>query len=231
MKTSTFRTVFRLLREEGIWRTSRGVAHHLYEVYNDRKFGIHTLECISPEVLGIGNGDSRAYVPSRWSDFRRFMGQLPTIRSSDVFVDYGSGMGRVLIMAAAYSFARVVGVELSSQLSNLAKSNLDRAKSKLRCKNIEIFTCDAATFTFPDDATVVYFFNPFAGKTLCAVLANIAGSLQRAPRGISLICSVPSAQAEFVQLIQDCVWLRKRDEILAGEGRLGLIYENIAWTG
>ena len=46
------------------------------------------------------------------------------IRPDDVFIDLGSGMGRMVLEAARYPFKRVIGVELVEQLHDLARANL-----------------------------------------------------------------------------------------------------------
>jgi precorrin-6B methylase 2 len=84
-----------------------------------------------------------------------------------VFIDYGSGMGRVLYEAAArYPFKRVIGLELSDELNEIARANLDRNSARLRCSNVEIVTGDALEYDPPSDVTVAWFYNPFTGATL-----------------------------------------------------------------
>ena len=84
-----------------------------------------------------------------------------------MFIDYGSGMGRIVYEAAArYPFKRVIGLELSDKLNEIARSNLDRNSSRLRCSNVEIVTGDALEYDPPSDVTVAWFYNPFTGATL-----------------------------------------------------------------
>lgn len=45
--------------------------------------------------------------------------------AAEVFLDYGSGKGRALIMAAQYPFRRILGVEFSPQLSLIASQNIE----------------------------------------------------------------------------------------------------------
>jgi len=46
---------------------------------------------------------------------------------------------------------------------------------------------DAADFRVPDDVTIAYFFHPFSGDTLSAVLRGIIDSIDRHPRCVRLI--------------------------------------------
>jgi HD-GYP domain-containing protein (c-di-GMP phosphodiesterase class II) len=54
-------------------------------------------------------------------------------------------MGRILAVAAQYSFRRVIGVELSLKLSHIGEENINKAVPNLRCKDIQIITVDAAS--------------------------------------------------------------------------------------
>ena len=87
----------------------------------------------------------------------------------DVFLDYGSGMGRAVVVAATYPFRKVIGIELSPELNDVARDNIKRARAKLVCNDIELITMDARHYVVPPDATVVLLFNPFEGSLLTRV--------------------------------------------------------------
>ena len=49
------------------------------------------------------------------------------VEPHDVFLDIGCGMGRAVYQAAAnYPFKRVIGVELSHELTQAARRNIER---------------------------------------------------------------------------------------------------------
>jgi predicted RNA methylase len=89
------------------------------------------------------------------------------------FIDLGSGKGRVLLMAAEYPFRRIVGVELLPELDAVARENTAREP------RIECVVADARTFTFPDEALVVFMFNPFPPWVLRHVLQRFQQALER----------------------------------------------------
>jgi precorrin-6B methylase 2 len=149
------------------------------------------IDTAEPEVeLDHFHPDRTHYLPSGWLDLRRALPRR-AVGSTDVFVDFGSGKGRMVYEAAKYPFARVMGVEISAKLNEVARRNIERNRHKLVCRNIELVTSDAAEFEVPDDVTFAYFFHPFGGETFDAVLANIVGSLDRNPRRITLIYQIP----------------------------------------
>jgi len=94
-------------------------------------------------------------------------------------VDFGSGKGRALVLAAEYGFRRVIGVELAPQLHDIARRNVAafRARRPL-APPIDLYCGDAVNLPLPAGDLMLFFFNPF-GK---AVLAKVAGSIARALR-------------------------------------------------
>jgi Histone methylation protein DOT1 len=138
------------------------------------------------------------YQASHWSHLPRVLSRRD-VRPEDVFVDFGSGKGRVVLQAARYPFARVVGVEISGRLNQIAHANLERQRGKLTCKSVELVTCDAATYEVPDDMTVAYFYYPFVGDTFRRVLANIIASLDRNPRCVRLIYVLPVMEEAILE--------------------------------
>jgi SAM-dependent methyltransferase len=108
----------------------------------------------------------------------------------EVFLDYGSGKGRVVLAAAQHPFKRVLGVEIVESLSEIARANIATAKRRLRAP-IEVVTMDATTFEVPDDVTVVYLYNPFLGAVLAEVQKRIERSLSRQPRDLRLYYACP----------------------------------------
>ncbi|MCW3063427.1 MAG: SAM-dependent methyltransferase [Solirubrobacterales bacterium] len=116
----------------------------------------------------------------------------------DVLLDYGSGKGRVLLQAARYPFARVIGLELDDSLGDVARRNLERARGRVRAGSVEIVTADATTWQVPDDVTYVYMFNPFGGDVFRATIARLVESLDRRPRRLTLIYANPRWAPEIL---------------------------------
>lgn len=150
---------------------------------------------LSLHETGVAHPDSVRYAASPWWILRWL---LPTsaVAPSDVFVELGCGKGRVVLDAARrYPFRRVVGVEMSEELSEIARGLVARERDHLRCRDIRIETADAAQFTIPDDMTHAYLYNPFNGATFERVTANIVASLDRAPRTVRLMYLHPADHA------------------------------------
>lgn len=135
-------------------------------------------------------GDNCHYQGCEWLSVRRALKDLnPT--SSDVFVDLGSGKGRSLLIAGRLPYKRVVGVEIDKELSRLATRNIDRARRRLRAETVECLTASVLEWPVPDDASVIFMFNPFIGQTFSAAMTRIFESYDRNPRPLHIIYEHP----------------------------------------
>ena len=158
------------------------------------------------------------YGPSGWFYLRRAL-RKRDVGPTDVFVDFGSGKGRVVFQAARYPFARVVGVEVSERLNEVARQNIELNRHRLRCQDVTLVTIDAASFEIPDDMTVAYFFHPFGGATFERVIANIVASLDRRPRTLKLIYACPGDENSIARTNRFRLVRRSR----GGLGPVGLV--------
>ena len=164
-------------------------AWHQFDKWNERHYDITSSGHIAPEELGFPTGDEYRgglYRPSSWTVLRHLFKQLH-VSGDDVFVDYGSGMGRVLIIAAQEPFQRVLGVEMSEELNDIARENLDRNRDRLRCPDVEVISADATQWQVPDDLTIAYFYCPFPPHVFEEVLKQLFASLERRPRPLRLV--------------------------------------------
>lgn len=116
------------------------------------------------------------------------------ISGSDAVLDFGSGKGGALITLAKYPFSKITGVELSVELIAIARKNL----RKLWIDNITIEQGDATEFTALDDFNYFYFFNPFPCPVMKRVVENIAKSIERRPRKVTIIYLNPECHEVVV---------------------------------
>src|SRR5687767_6360963 len=82
------------------------------------------------------------YSATNWISLRRVLKKLCVQPSQDVFLDFGSGLGRAVIVASTLPFKRVIGVEYSAHLHELGTRNVNIARPKLACKNIVLHNED-----------------------------------------------------------------------------------------
>ena len=193
----------------------------LKAAWEDRRRGISASGSIWAKEMGILNPEFHCYRVSDYEMFRQIMRHVSLSAGEDVFVDYGSGKGRVVIMAAEYPFRKVIGVEFSAQLHAIAKENVGRALPKLRCKEVELVLADASRWPLPNESTVLYFYNPFHGEILAKAVEIIRKSLAEAPRKLTIVYARP---IHFESEIAWQDWLRKKVELEWPEYRVA-VYE------
>jgi SAM-dependent methyltransferase len=203
------------VRRHGLLTTARYVIERAAESYHEWRLGIRTVGKVTTEELGIDNPYSAHYYPSDYRSIYRALCRLRIRPHKDVFLDYGCGMGRVLVVAGTFPFRRVIGVELSPTLSEAARQNLRRARKKLRCGEAEVVTTDAAEFQVPADVTFVFFYNPFHGPVLTSALGSLRASLKKAPRRAWVVFK---NMTYLEPLLMDHTWLVKREEFPACDG-------------
>jgi SAM-dependent methyltransferase len=135
--------------------------------------------------------DRVLYVASPWHVLPRAL-RYVGVSDSDTFVDFGCGKGRVVHQAARRPFRRVIGVEISPDLAEIARTNLAARRHQHRCGSVEIVVADATQFPVPDDLTIAFLFRPFERETLEAVLNGIVESIDRNPRRVRMIYAWPT---------------------------------------
>ncbi len=137
----------------------------------------------------------RLYQPTVPAEFSEMLQQLARVDFTGfTFVDLGSGKGRVLLLAAAYPFRCVIGVEVQAELHAVAEENLFRLRENGSKIDAHSICLDAREFSFPPDPLVVYLFNPFPDYVLSSVLDNLRASLVRHPRPVYVIYNAPFEQ-------------------------------------
>jgi SAM-dependent methyltransferase len=128
------------------------------------------------------------YMPTRVDLFEQMIGVSAIEPHRHSFIDYGSGKGRVLLLASRLPFRRVVGVEFSPKLHRIAERNLRSIRiADRRSGPVESICMDAVRFPIPEEPVVLYFFNPFERPIMETVRDNVVRSYEGNPRSIVVI--------------------------------------------
>ncbi len=114
------------------------------------------------------------YQGSSAVECRSALTHLPIRREDFTFIDLGCGKGRCLLIASEFPFRRILGVEFSRELCEVARKNLDIVQQSMgRRLNAEVVCQDAAEFVLPDEPLVLYFYNPFDREVMQVVVQNV----------------------------------------------------------
>ena len=191
----TYRRIIRAVRSRKTVRRQRE-ADRAFDA--DRR--VDTADWVlAPDLVTASSnrGFAVRYEPSNVEDFERLMAKLDVDHSEFVFVDYGSGKGKVLLLAAAYPFKRIVGVEFSPPLVQVARENIAQLGSD--AARVELVLKDATEFEPPPEPLVLYFFNPFGLAVLLPVLARVRASLDLHARPAYIVVTGPPEVAEAIE--------------------------------
>jgi hypothetical protein len=210
---------------DGIGETAKYANRKLVDSFHEWRIGIVTRDYLELKTFGVTDPACGSYVPTDYTSFRKIMKSVEIKPNNDVFLDFGSGLGRTVIMAGLYPFKRIIGVELVSEFNDRALANIERVRNRLKCANIEIVQANAAEYVLPTDVTIVYFFSPFTGAILSQTLHNILDSWQASPRKLTIIFKNPRFfEAEALRH----PWLSKRAEYFHLSEHKYVIYETPA---
>jgi SAM-dependent methyltransferase len=96
------------------------------------------------------------------------------------FIDIGAGKGRGLLVASEYRFRKVIGVELNSSMTGIARHNIAHW-TRTHAEDItapplapiEVVEQDALEFDLPATPTLLFLFHPFEAPVLKQLLRRI----------------------------------------------------------
>jgi SAM-dependent methyltransferase len=174
------------LVEFGPIRFLQQTNHRLVDHWHERRLGVETGGHLRLPELGIDNKEFHEYAAIGYYAIRSAIRRIPLPHETVSFVDYGSGKGRAVIVAATFPFRKAVGVEISEQLNDVAKANIARMKHR-KAEIVQVVASDAVDFVVEDDVNLIYMANPFRGATLQKVIGNILASYRANPRPIYFV--------------------------------------------
>jgi precorrin-6B methylase 2 len=205
-----------ILRDKGPVYLLRFFWIKAYDLYWQRRLRTRTEGVRFLRDLGVRDSDCYDYWPCYYWELTHALSLLKVEPEKEVFLDLGSGTGKVAIMAATMPFRKVIGVELCDELNRAAAANLSTASRLLACRDVELITGDATQYRIPREVTIISLFNPFGGSVLAQVMENIRDSVAKNPRRV-MILYINIARCR--DQIAKCTWFVKR------HGFVG-VYEN-----
>lgn len=161
----------------------------------DSTYGTDTARMVS--VGGLDIPDDKLEHTNRYEAvvpeaFFGIMRELPVAHEEFVFVDVGSGKGRALLLASRFPFQKIVGVEISAALIEVALNNIRLFKDEFqRCYAIHAVCKDGAGYELPQQKTVLYLNNPFDDQVMRPVVSNVEKSLRDHPRKVFVVYQRP----------------------------------------
>lgn len=185
------------------WRLTRGPLNKWRALLNnwldiakqklEQLYGVDFSLRASPEQLGFDPEQVYCYTPSGDRFLRRLLKDF-NINAQDKIIDIGCGKGSAMREMAKFPFSEVHGIELSTELADIARSNF----STLNLPQVKVSNCDATEFAEFHRFNVVYLFNPFPVSVLNNVLKQVNASLDSHPRELLIIYLNPIGHEEIL---------------------------------
>jgi SAM-dependent methyltransferase len=177
--------VTRLPGVEGI----RSGLRHAGDRVFDTLFGVDTARHVPLDELEFDDTAGLHYEPSNWINLillRRALRSLG-VGEQDVFIDLGCGKGQILLIAARFPFRRVIGLDLSERMLEVARRNVESHRLRARCGEVELVAADALRYDIPPDVTVCYYYNSFPRNVLEVVSERLVASADAHPRRVTML--------------------------------------------
>jgi predicted RNA methylase len=154
-------------------RTLESCIDHWYRI--DTTSGVRGMVDVSTlPVIGENRSSASPYAVTPYLTLFRLFHSLPIDLPRYSFIDFGSGKGRVLLLAAQHSFRDVVGIEFAPVLHEAAAANIRSYRGPRECRAVRPLLMDVADFEIPTGSCVLFFFNPFGPAVMHRVAENVA---------------------------------------------------------
>ncbi len=172
-----------------------------HEIKGEKKYQLDTIRIDNLQHQRIKSGNLKhasIYQGTNYFVIEKAFEFLRNEHANFHLVDYGSGKGRIMVVAAYYGFKKITGVDFSQSLCNEAEINIEKIKPLFPSTEFEIFCEDAVNYPIKNDDTVFFFFNPFDEVVMLHVVKNILYSLKKNPRKIYIVYVNPLHKEIFL---------------------------------
>lgn len=173
-----------------------------YEIRGEKKYHIHTIgedELNSLKEKGIDISHAHIYMPVNYFILERLMNEIAKYDHNKTLLDLGCGKGRVMIVAAAYGFEQISGIDISKEFCNEATATTVSYAEKNPQVHFTIINQDALSYDIPDNICCVFLFNPFDELIMTGVVSNILKSQCAYPRTLRVIYANPQHKSVFLE--------------------------------
>ncbi|MEQ1579957.1 MAG: class I SAM-dependent methyltransferase [Steroidobacteraceae bacterium] len=147
------------------------------------------------ETVGLDPQLASRSSPSgnRW--LRAALRALP-ISANDRIIDIGCGKGSAMRVMLAFPFSRIEGIELSPLIADTARHNFRRLR--VPDERLRVHVADARDFDGLDEFNYIYLYNPFPSEIFKPFLQRVTASLDRRPRGLTIVYNNPICDEQIM---------------------------------
>ncbi len=191
------------------WGISLAAFTLYHEIRGEKKYGIKTTGFNNLSKLKVESANKRSafiYQPVNYYMAEKAFGYLTSLNPEGYLVDFGSGKGRIMTIAAHFGFKKITGVEFAPELCKAAAPNMESAMEQFPDAELNVLCMDAAIYPVKDADSIFIFFNPFDGRVMLEVVKNILKSLRTHPREVFVVYFNPTEKEIFLSAGFSEIW-------------------------
>ncbi len=172
-----------------------------HEIKGEKKYNLDTIVLDRLNNLSI-KGDNLAhssiYQACNYYILEKAFAYLEGINENKNIADFGSGKGRVVVVAAYYGFENITGIEFANALCAHAKQNIKKTQPIFPAVKFNIICDDVVNYKIEKEQNVFFFFNPFDEVIMLEVVKNIRSSLKENSRKVYIMYVNPVHKEIFL---------------------------------
>ena len=183
------------------WNVKLAAFTIYHEIKGEKKYKLDTVKVDNLHHQKIKSGNLKHASIYQATNYFLIEKAFDFLRNENVnnhLVDFGSGKGRIMVVAAYFGFKKITGIDFSQTLCNEAEINIDKIKPRFPSVDFETFCDDVVNYSIKDDDTVFFFFNPFDEVVMLKVVKNILASLKKNERKIYVVYVNPLHKEIFL---------------------------------
>lgn len=199
------------------WNLRLAIFTIFHELRGEKKYHLNTTYTNDLRQLEIVSGykeNAYIYQPVNYYMLETALQFLNEQDIQGTLVDFGCGMGRILVVAIHNGFKDITGIEFSPELCNAAKENLKEITKEFPDVDLIIHCENAALYEIKKQEAIFTFFNPFDEAVMLPVVKNILKSFKENPREITVVYFNPTEKEIFLSAGFQEVWYYQKMEYL-----------------
>lgn len=183
------------------WNVKLAAFTVYHEIKGEKKYQLDTIKIDNLQRQKIRSGNLKhasIYQATNYYIIEKAFDFLINESANNYLVDFGSGKGRIMVVAAYYGFKNITGIDFSQSLCNEAEINIERIKSLFPSTDFQIICDDAVNYSIKNEDNVFFFFNPFDEVVMLQVVKNILASWRKNEKKIYIIYINPLHKEIFL---------------------------------
>jgi len=173
MMISSLKIFFNSIKKRGLINTFQFVFYeYLFDIVHnvDTKgyMDLDNMQTVSDKQYATKYQGSNYFILNKF--FKKYKKDV----DNSTIIDFGSGKGRILIMAMKYNVKKCIGVEFAKELITTSKLNIDKYKQNNNIKTeVELIFDSALNYEFNEKENILFFYNPFNETILGPILDKV----------------------------------------------------------